>query len=399
MKSKSMFPGLRDFKKAVARQAVSVPSQEFNLFFERLEGTLSSISSRYVRETIERNLDNGISDIQSGNEIDGLRKALAATKSTPFSEVVSPYVGIEDGVPTELGRRLLMSGAVAEAINGPASEVVELMKSLAAFGITFETMSKASYEAFNYAKSNIALASVSGPAKARPLFWLPLGNSLFVNEIIDFLRREDGPLTIVNLGAGPGALEQMCANYLVSSFADRLHVVSVEMDAANLESLAKASASLDKHHIVKGDFVNPGTHEDVEQAIAPGSACFVIAGYALHHISPDNTDETIAWMKKLAGGRGLVQVHDVIGGSAGGGQSQVNRLFFNFMTAYHLLVFHPDSFYTERGFYVMAPSSAEGKVKAMPELFVSGTTPENAHEMLRNGSVVVFRYGGPETRY
>lgn len=309
----------------------------------------------------------------------------------PFSHVISPFVDRTNGRPTELGLRLLMSPEIAGEINGPNSPVVRHMQSLGDVGIGFEGIAGDSYSNFNYAKSAIALEQKTATAApALPLLWLPLGNSLFIARVEEILDRNPKyAACILNLGSGPGALEQMISEHL-SRFAGRLTVLSVEMDEANIKSLERVVAGMPcQHRLVKGDFTKRETQQDIMTAIPKGSEVLAIAGYSLHHIDPRNTERIVNELKLIAR---FVQVHEVEAGTSGGGQSPVNRLIFNFMTAYHLLVFHPDSFYTKRDFVVMKPEEAACKVAESPVLYVSGTTPENAEEMLQNGSVKLFRW-------
>ncbi len=392
LKNRMMFPGLPDFERVVRGHTTGIDTAKLDKLFEDLKREFRFISIQYIGQTTANMKLEGFSETESLSKIAGLQEALLSLKQKPFSEVISPYVDTNTGNATDLGNLLIMSSKLAERINGPDSRIVRLMKSLEGEGVSFESMAKDSYEAFDYAKASIALSQSTGnAAPTKPLLWLPLGNSLFADVVKNHIDHHSTPATVVNLGAGPGGLENIFASN-PQIFGDKVHVISVEMDSANLDSLRKTSASLPNQTTVDGDFVNPAIQKIVTRLISSDSTPFVVAGYALHHISPDKTGGLVKWMQDMAGQNGGVQIHDVSGGIKGGGQSQVNRLFFNFMPAYHLLVFHPNSYYLDKGFFRVDHLHAANAVVESPQLFIPGTTPENASQILKNGTMVALRH-------
>jgi len=391
-----MFPGTIAFKKLVEERFTGVPPEKLSAFFKLMDDELARLSSNYAEEIFRRDREQRISVKITGSDINGLALALNKTIQMPFSSIVSAYVDIENGVPTELGKRLLMSPELASEINSPGSFFISLFdKSLKGYGVTFENFAQLSYEIFNYAKCGIANGLVGGKALpyAAPLYWLPLGNSLFIYELQKFLEKNGGNVTVINLGAGPGAFEKMIGEML-PEYVRRINLICVETDDANMRSLIKIlddRKRLPNQRVIKKDFTDSEVQKEIERSMVPSSTVFVLAGYALQHVSPGKNRETLDWMQKIAKrSGGYVQVSEVSGGELGGGQSPVNRLFFNFMPAYHLLQFPCNSFYTDSGFRMLSPSEAEAAVQSSPSLFIPGTTPKNARLMLENGSIAVF---------
>ena len=377
----NMFHGKESFRIALSQKPI--PEERLDKFFSELDAHYMAISANYAKKMIGQNERRGIPETKTILLIKELSRALERTNHEPFSSLVSPYVDIRSGNMTELGELLVMPPEIAASINAPGSRIIQIMHSLADIGVSFEEMAKLSYESFGYARSGI---TTSTPGE--PLLWLPLGNSLFLSKVMDYLRSTDKKITILNLGAGPGALESMVlAN--ASAFSNRIRIVSIEQDPASLRILDKFRGKSGlEWFVLEDNFATAQTRKALEGLVQ--GAPFAIAGYSAHHISPDNVCDVVSWMGNLVKAKGYAQIHDVHGGNAGGGQSPVNRLFFNFMTLYHLTVFYPDNMFLSNGFSAMEPREASRMVKEYPSLFYPTTTPYNASDMLNNGSIAMF---------
>jgi len=374
----NMFPGMCNLRNALEKNGAS--QRELDRFFAQLKPELDCLSKEYLASVSKRNAGAGIPPKITCDATVNLWLALRETNRKPFSRVISPFVDIRTGEPTEFGKVVIMDPDMAEKINSPSSKLVDIMSRL--MGYTFEDVSRCSYEAFDYLRSGVAVG--------QPLLWLPLGNSLFLTRLAEFLRNSTQNVIVLNLGAGPGALEKLIKDKL-SDFAGRLEVISVEMDGACLGSLKKINADAPyKWEIIEGNFAESEMKKRIVAKLSGQSAIFCVAGYSLHHLSQENQLETIKWLERIPNPKRHIQVHGVSGGENGGGQSPVNRIFFNFMAYYHLIAIQPNSFFAQNGFLKMPSGEARRLVADYPEMIVDGTTQENAETMLNNGSSAVF---------
>jgi hypothetical protein len=367
----NMFHGRRQFGRMLRESGL--PQNRRRAFTRRLYALFTKLNREYT---------NGASG-ERLKAIAGLSEALSRVHKEPFSKLVSPYVSIKTGESTKLGKLVAMPREFAEKVNGPKSELIELMHSLEP-EVPFSQLVNYSYGAFGYARSGITNA-----APGEPLAWLPLGNSIFISRLAEELASSNDSITVINLGAGPGALEGMILSKL-KEFIPRIKIVSVEQDKASLKAIEGKvrAASGVNWSVVEGNFTDPKLQKKISaQNINP----FIVCGYSMHHISPSALGQTLSWLSSISWRlKSYVQVHDVSGGRDGGGQSPVNRIFFNFMPLFHLSVFQPDKEFTMRAFSKMPPKEAAEAVKNFPDFFIDGTTPDAAAKMLENGSISVF---------
>lgn len=388
----NMFHGRRQFTKALKESGLREPA--IRAFSRELSAIFARLNKQYWNEFPLKERTRG-AVAKRHREVKKLSKALSRVHRVPFSKLVSPYVDIKTGEPTELGKLVAMSPELATKLNGPKSELIALMHSLEP-ELSFSQLVNYSYGAFGCARSGITNA-----APGEPLSWFPFGNSVFLSKLAEALRSTDGRITVINLGAGPGALEGMILSNL-REFLSRLKIISVEQDKTSLKALKAimkklARATKSKCTVLEGDF----TDSSLQQEISMSSATpFVVAGYSLHHISPAKLGPLFSWLTSLSWRENsYVQVHDVSGGKNGGGQSPVNRIFFNFMPLFHLSVFHPHKTFRERGFYKMLPTDVSRMVKNYPEFFIGGTTRGTARSMVENGSISIFTRQCPQDYY
>jgi len=385
----NLFPGRDAFHKALLEQT-SLPPERANRFMADVDRLFKRITSTYVRSVLKMyqphstaRRENARLLRESKRALSDLRSALLESHCRPFSELITPFVDPKTGEFTSLGGLLDPPFGIQTRLNEPGSELAKLMTSLEDAGVTFETLVRLSYSTFGYARSGITVSS-----SAEPLLWLPLGNSLFLCSLMDFLRSCDEKVTVVNLGAGPGAFESAMASKL-GDYKNRIKLVSVERDPASLKILYEKYGSAGLYwNIIEGNFASREAMRQVEMEIS--SVPFVLGGYSFHHLSPGNIGPTLEWVGRLVERGGFAQIHDVAGGYFGGGQSPVNRLFFNFMALYHLSVFYPDKTFEQRGFTMMSPHEIARCVIGSPGLFHPGTTPRNVFQMVNNGSIAIF---------
>ncbi len=387
----TMFHGSSDLKRVLTTHNLFVSRRAIDEFFSRLQPHVDEITRRYVESTIARNRARGVPRRRTLSAIRKLSTALARTQTMPFSEACAPFVDIRTGRLTPLGELAAATPETAKEICSPESGLIREIASLEANGVSFEDLVRYSYEAFGYARSGIATSATA----SKPLLWLPLGNSLFVARVMEcLLQNPRNHIVIVNVGAGPGALEQLVLTHL-RDFLNRICLISVEQDSGSVEKLRamarSAGNALFDWIVVEGDI----TRSNVQQYLASEMLStlrfkpFVVLGYALHHISPTRAPLLLDWIDHISSG-GVVQIHDVSGEDLGGGQSPVNRVFFDFMTFYHLSLFHPNSFFYSRSFSRTTPEEIERAVASRNHLFVDGTTPAEARKMAANGSIAVF---------
>ncbi|MBN2121992.1 hypothetical protein JW721_02960 [Candidatus Micrarchaeota archaeon] len=368
----NMFHGRRQFGRALRESGL--PQERRRAFSRRLHALFTNLNEEYSRGSSPKRLE----------AIAGLSDALSKVHKEPFSRLVSPYVDIQTGEPTELGELVAMPKEFARRVNGPKSELISLMHSLEP-EVPFSELVNYSYNAFGYARSGITNAS-----PGEPLSWLPLGNSIFISKLAEELASSNDSITVINLGAGPGALEGMILSKL-KEFLPRIKILSVEQDKASLKAIGNKvrEASGVEWKVVEGNFTDLALQREISTASSANP--FAVCGYSMHHASPKNVGQVLSWLTSISWHRNAyVQVHDVSGGKEGGGQSPVNRIFFNFMPLFHLSVFQPDKEFAKRAFTKMFPKEAAEAVKNFPEFFIDGTTPVAARKMLANGSISVF---------
>ncbi len=374
-----IFPGRVEFAAELYKQ-VPTKKDALGRFLKKLDALVDKRATAYIRSVVKRNEAARIPRKSTTSAIDNLSYALKSVSTTPFSTIASQFVDIKTGELTELGKHVAMPPDVAAQINGPNSSLTRLIIELEAEGVSCSDLVAASYTSFDYARSAITAHSA---AAAPPIAWLPLGNAIFTTTVLDHARQSPQDITIINLGAGPGALEQVLAQHLGET-AKRIRVIATETDQRSIVSLKSKNVPF-ALTVVEGDFTRRETLEQVVRKVK--GIPFIVAGYSFHHILPTEVKKLVAWMNTTGG---HIQIHDVNGGENGGGQSPVNRVFFNLMLYYHLSIFHPDKTYNEGGLAKMAPHEGARRVEIYRDIFYNCAAPADARTMLENGSIAVF---------